>query len=233
MRILSTIEILGNELILYTENEMDYFSASEVGEMIGYSKANTSKMVAKIDEDEKIKCCIDKKSLGFKNGNVSYSHNDPRNREQWFLNKDGLYELLFLGKNEKSVKFKKEVKRILKEIERNKFYIATEKDDKWIGVRNDTKVIRKEETDTIKEFVELAKQQGSTKPNWYYKHFTNLVRNKLKIPKELKRDELSQKTLRDIQALETIVTMKLSNLILTDTHYKEIYEIIKKMIMDI
>lgn len=128
---------------------------------------------------------------------------------------------------------KKEVKKVLKKIEENRFYIATEKDDVWLGVRTDSKITRKEETDTIKEFVELAKQQGSSKPNWYYKHFTNLVKNKLKIPKELKREELSQKSLRDIQALEAIITMKLERLILNETHYKETYQAIKDMIEDI
>lgn len=223
MREFKKVEILNRKLSLYIKDNQEYFSAIEVGEILEYSKANISKMVSKVDEDEKTKICVHTNSTNSK----------ARNQEQWFLTKDGLYELLFQSRKPIAKEFKKEVKRILKNIEENRFYIATEKDDKWIGVRTDSKIVRKEETDTIKEFVELAKQQGSTKPNWYYKHFTMLVRNKLGIPKDLKRDELSQKTLRDIQCLETVISMKLNRLILTDMNYKYIYELVKAMINEI
>ncbi|MCW0603562.1 BRO family protein, partial [Clostridioides difficile] len=72
--------------------------------------------------------------------------------------------------------------------------------------------------------------QGSNKPQMYYKHFTELVRKKLGIPKGVKRDELNQSELFDIQALERIISMKLPKLIDKDMNYKEVYKKIKELI---
>jgi len=223
MKKLFKVKILGTELQVYSKDGERYFSASEVGEMLEYSIANISKMVNKVDEDEKKQFCVHTNSTNTK----------ARNQNQWFLTKDGLYELLFQSRKPIAKEFKKEVKRILKDIEKNGYYISTEKDNMWIGARTDSKEVRKSETDTIKEFVEYAKSQGSSKPNWYYKHFTNLVRNKLDIPKELKRDDMSQDVLRNIQALETIISMKLNTLLVNDKGYKEIYQTVKELINNI
>lgn len=220
---LMKVKILGNNLQIYTNEKEKYFSAKEVGKMLDYSIANISKMVSKVDEEEKQRFCVHTKSTSAK----------ARNQKQWFVTKDGLHELLFQSRKDIAKKFKKEVKRILNCIEENGAYIKTEKDNLWIGIRTDSKEIRKNETDTIKEFVEYAKSQGSSKPNWYYKHFTNLVRKKLDIPKDLKRDEMSQKVLLNIQALETIISMKLGKLLLKDKEYKEIYQLVKEMINNI
>lgn len=224
MKELFKVKIMDNELQLYVEGNEKYFSASEVGKMLDYSIANISKMVKTVDDEEK--------KLEFVARNNSMS-NDKRKKEQWFVTKDGLYELLFQSRKPIAKEFKKEIKRILKEIENNGYYISTGKDEKWLGARNDGKEIRRDETDTIKEFVELAKSQGSSKPNWYYKHFTNLVRNKLEIPKLMERDDMNQKTIFDIQCLERLISMKLKTLILENKNYKEIYEIIKEMIKNI
>lgn len=223
MEKLFKVEILGNELQLYADDEERYFSAKEVGEILEYSLANISKMVSKVDENEKKQICVHTNSTSTK----------ARNQYQWFLTKDGLHELLFQSRKPIAKEFKKEIKRILKNIEQNGFYISTERDEKWFGVRQDTKNIRRDETDAIKEFVEYAKEQGSSKPEWYYKHFTNLVRNKLEIPNNVKRDNMDQKLLRNISSLEGVICMKLPKLIDKNMPYKEVYEQIKKLIKEI
>ncbi|HBF5319583.1 TPA: BRO family protein, partial [Clostridioides difficile] len=57
-----------------------------------------------------------------------------------------------------------------------------------------------------------------------------LVRKKLGISKGVKRDELNQSELFDIQALERIISMKLPKLIDKDMNYKEVYKKIKELI---
>lgn len=103
MILTNEIQILGARLSIYEKEGNEYFLASEVGEVVGYSKSNISKMVSKIDDDEKTRELVEVKKSVLKNGNSSNGSKQYR----WFLNKDGLYELLFLGKNEKSVEFKK------------------------------------------------------------------------------------------------------------------------------
>ncbi|HBG1010316.1 TPA: BRO family protein, partial [Clostridioides difficile] len=48
--------------------------------------------------------------------------------------------------------------------------------------------------------------------------------------KGVKRDELNQSELFDIQALERIISMKLPKLIDKDMNYKEVYKKIKELI---
>ena len=44
---------------------------------------------------------------------------------------------------------------------------------------------------------------------------------------------MEQKVLLNIQALETIISMKLNTLMLTNKNYKEIYQIVKELITTI
>ncbi|MDU8789389.1 BRO family protein, partial [Clostridioides difficile] len=126
--------------------------------------------------------------------------------------------------------FTKWVTQTLKQIRIHGYYIATEKDQEWLDIRAEGKKVRKDFTDEIQEFVYYATSQGSNKPQMYYKHFTELVRKKLGIPKGVKRDELNQSELFDIQALERIISMKLPKLIDKDMNYKEVYKKIKELI---
>ncbi|MHA1910510.1 MAG: Rha family transcriptional regulator [Candidatus Kariarchaeaceae archaeon] len=48
-----------------------------------------------------------------------------------------------------------------------------QQNEMWLCQREQSKLIRHEETDVIKQFVEYATKQGSTKANFYYKHITN------------------------------------------------------------
>lgn len=84
MKELYKINILKKELQLYSEDNENYFSASEVGEMIGYSKSNISKMVAKVDEEEK--------TLAFVARNNSSK--DKRKKGQWFIARNGFLDIV-------------------------------------------------------------------------------------------------------------------------------------------
>ena len=126
--------------------------------------------------------------------------------------------------------FTKWVSTVLKQIRVNGYYIASEKDEQWIGIRTDSKRTRREFTDEVQEFVHYAINQGSNKPNMYYIHFTKLVNEKLGIPKGTKREDLDQDILLDIMALERVMSMKLPKLIKKEMNYKDIYKEIKKLI---
>ena len=53
------VKILGEELQLYEKEREKYFLASEIGKMLSYSQANISKLVAQVEEDEKLKDWIE------------------------------------------------------------------------------------------------------------------------------------------------------------------------------
>ena len=124
------------------------------------------------------------------------------------------------------------VSDVIISIRKNGYYIASEKDDKRLGIREETKKVRRMETDTIKKYVEYAKSQGSIHADMYYQNFTKLVQNCLGIEAGT-RDDLDQKTLLRLKSLETLIDMRLENLLETDIPYKDMYADVKELIRSI
>lgn len=102
--------LLGKQFKVYGDFENPLFLAKDVAEWIDYGISNVSKMVSSVDEDEKLITRIN-------------------NTSATFLTESGLYEVLMLSRKPIAKKFKKEVKRILKEIRINGGYIQTNEND--------------------------------------------------------------------------------------------------------
>lgn len=115
------------------------------------------------------------------------------------------------------------------EIIQNGFYIASEKDEKWLGIRKETKQVRKEETDMIQKFVDYAISQGSTHAKRYYEHLTNLANNRCGIEAG-ERDKADQKTLLRLKSLETLIEMRLETLMNNNVPYKDVFIDVRNMI---
>ena len=92
-------QVLGKDFKIYGTKENPLFLAKDVASWIEHSK--TSVMLNSIDEEEKLRETI------FTSG---------QNREMWFLTEDGLYEVLMQSRKKIAKQFKKEVKKILKQI---------------------------------------------------------------------------------------------------------------------
>ena len=223
-------DFLGTKCDFYEdETGNKYMSRTQIGYALGYSKPQEA--IKKIHK--KYKDRLDKFSVEVGWGQFG---GDPingicnTNTKAFMYSKHGIYEVCRKSKQPQADAFFDYVYSILDEVEENKGYVATEKDEKWLGVRQKSKLERRNFTDEIQEFVEYAKQHGSSKPEMYYKHFTKLVNDKLGIPKGSKRDDLSQSQLMDIMALERVITMKLPKLITDDMDYHDVYKQIKKLI---
>ncbi|BDC01551.1 antirepressor [Clostridium perfringens E] len=92
-------QVLGKDFKIYGTKENPLFLAKDVANWIEHSRA--SEMLKGIDEEEKLMQTI------FASG---------QNREMWFLTEDGLYEVLMQSRKTIAKQFKKEVKKILKQI---------------------------------------------------------------------------------------------------------------------
>ena len=97
MQILDKRNILEHEVTTYGELENPLFLAKDVAVWIGYEISNVAKMVKNVDNDEKIIARIN-------------------NTSATFLTEDGLYEVLMLSRKPIAKQFKKQVKKILKEL---------------------------------------------------------------------------------------------------------------------
>ncbi|MFL0168669.1 phage antirepressor [Candidatus Clostridium helianthi] len=96
--------ILGKDFRVYGTAENPLFLAKDVAEWIDYSKTsdgyyNVSKMLMSIDEDEKVTIT-----------------NSNSGGSKLYLTEDGLYEVLMQSRKVIAKKFKKEVKKVLRQI---------------------------------------------------------------------------------------------------------------------
>lgn len=213
MKIIYKADILGREFNIYQEKGIDeiYVLAKDVAKWINYDISSINKMLNKVDGDEKLNGTL------FRAG---------QKREMWFLTENGIYEVLMQSRKPVAKQFKREIKRVLKDIRRNGYYIAGEKDNNWLITRKETKEVRKQETDMIKILVEYAREQGSEHPEKYYISYTNLANKTLGI-KSNERDRLNQSDLLKLKSFETLITIKIEQGIKEGLHYKEIYKKVK------
>ena len=102
IQIINQQKVLGKDFKIYGTFDNPLFKADDVAEWIEHS--NTSMMLKPVEEDEKILQQI--ATL-----NNVYS--------AWFLTEDGLYEVLMQSRKPIAKKFKKEVKKILKDVRKH------------------------------------------------------------------------------------------------------------------
>ncbi len=101
-------------------------------------------------------------------------------------------------------------------------------------VRDAGKIVRKDTTDIMKEFIVYAESQGSKSANRYYMNITRMMNGLLFIVegkfKNL-RDVLSIHQLMTVSSAESIIEKGLIDGMKRKMFYKEIYQDIKKKVM--
>jgi phage regulator Rha-like protein len=127
--------------------------------------------------------------------------------------------------------------RLTKEFYRMKKVLSEmtvrQKNDAWNESRKQGKLSRREETDTIKEFVEYAESQGSTQANRYYANISKMENSALffleqKFPNL--RDALTGQQLHIIATADIAVAQALTEGMNQKLHYKEIFLLAKRRI---
>ena len=116
LQIVDEREVLGRDFKIYGTVDEPLFLAKDVANWIEHS--SITMMLKNIDEDEKVKI-RPKQSLGLLTNNNEY----------WFLTEDGLYEVLMLSRKPIAKAFKKEVKKILKQIRQTGGYVPVSQED--------------------------------------------------------------------------------------------------------
>lgn len=160
------------------------------------------------------------------------SKHQSKDKLTFMYTAQGIFEICRHSNQSVADDFYDYVYGIVIEISQNGYYISGDKDEKWLGIRQETKQVRRQETDMIKRFVEYAKEQGSTHANNYYILFTKLVNKRCGIESG-ERDKADQKTLLRLKSLETLIEMRLETLINNNTPYKDAFADIRDMIQGI
>ena len=107
LKVIDQREVLSKDFKIYGDYDNPLFLAKDVAEWIEYDVSNVSKMVKKVDEDEKI---------------ITRTNNTSAT----FLTEDGLYEVLMQSRKPIAKQFKKEVKKILKDVRKHGMYAKDE-----------------------------------------------------------------------------------------------------------
>lgn len=227
LRLVKQGDFLGTKCDFYVDEENNiYMSRTQIGYALQYK--NPSKGVENIHNRhyERMKAL----SIMITGAQIEggSKHIDPKQDIHMYTER-GIYAICRYSNQPVADRFDDWVYEAISSIRKNGYYIASEKDDKWLGVREETKQARKTETDQIKLFIEYAKYQGSKSAERYYVIFTNLINNKLSIEAG-SRNDLSQEKLMDMKAMETLVKMRIKKLMEEKVSYKQIYQEVKELI---
>lgn len=103
LKVINEQRVLGKQFKIYGDLENPLFLAKDVAEWIGLT--NVSDMISRVDNDE-----VTKLNLGGLQGECN------------FLTEDGVYEVLMQSRKPIAKEFKKEVKKILKDIRKHGIY---------------------------------------------------------------------------------------------------------------
>ena len=116
IKVIDEREVLGKHFRMYGDIENPLFLAKDVADWIEHS--NPRMMLQNIDEDEKV---------------VNNVYTPGGNQEAWFLNEDGVYEVLMQSRKPIAKQFKKEVKKILKQIRLTGGAVIEDREEEFIN----------------------------------------------------------------------------------------------------
>lgn len=230
LRLVKNGDFLGTKCDFYVDEENNiYMSRTQIGYALQYKDpANAIKNIHNKNRDR-----FDRMSIVLTGAQFEPPLRNNKSAEKVYMYiEHGIYAMCARSRQPLADDFNDWVANVIISIRKNGYYISSSKDDKWLGIREETKKVRRMETDTIKRFVEYAKESGSIHADMYYQNFTKLVQNHLGIEAGT-RDDLDQNTLLRMKSLETVVDMHLNTLMNSDMQYKDMYAGVKKLIQSI
>ena len=193
------------ELKATIKNGEPWFLAGDVCRVLGIK--NSSKAVSDIESKFK--------NAGLKGIYSSYALIKTAGGQQkaTIINEQILYELIFNSRKQKAVLFRAWVTgEVLPSIRKHGFY------------RAEGKMIRKVETDAIREFIEYAKNNGSKSSDRYYMIITKATNEILGIEAG-QRDNLTASQLDHLAMVERVIANTLNDGVEKGMNYKDIYKL--------
>ena len=107
LKVIEQRNVLDQDFTIYGEPDNPMFMAKEIATWIEHS--NSAVMLQSVDENEKV---------------INNAYTLGGNQDMWFLTEEGLYEVLMQSRKPIAKEFKKQVKKILKEIRKRGIYVT-------------------------------------------------------------------------------------------------------------
>jgi len=152
----------------------------------------------------------------------------------WLTEEQASLLILLMKNSEKTIKFKEKLNKAFFELRQVLAdLMAKNQNLEWLEKRKETKVIRRELTDMIQEFIEYAKNQGSKSAEKYYMsisrmELTGLFLLEQKYPNY--RDLMDFKQLNLIETADELIARSLKEAMNQGLNYKKCYAYAKEQI---
>ena len=108
---------------------------------------------------------------------------------------------------------------------------TNKKNATWVGQREQGKLVRLTAMDTVKDFTEYAKAQGSQNAQFYYKHITQACYKCLQLIEAKRpklRDTLDMLQLNQLMIAEVVAERSIRKHMAEGEHYKTIFTLVKQ-----
>lgn len=230
LRLVRQGEFLGTKCDFYIDESNNiYMSRTQIGYALEYKNPQDAIKKIHLRHYEQ----LEKRYIEVVGDNLSPRPKDLGKKTSIFMyDERGILDVIRWSTSSVADNYFDWVYGVIQEIKKNGYYIASEKDEKWLGIRQETKQVRKNETDMIKKFVDYAISQGSQNAKRYYTNLTNLANKRCGIETG-KRDKADQKTLLRLKSLETLIDMRLETLMNNNIPYKDAFADVRDLIESI
>lgn len=155
-----------------------------------------------------------------------------RHFKTYHMNRDGYMFLVMNISTKKASEKKLAFIDAFNEMEKRILSLSNNSNDnEWLKVRSQSKALRLQQTDVIKDFVDYATNQGSKSAKFYYKHVTNATYKALGLIQHKKpklRDTLDCMELSQLMVAENVAKQSIKKHMGNDEHYKDIFLLVKQ-----
>jgi len=164
---------------------------------------------------------------------TEYENERKRKYPMYYFDRDGYMFLVMNVANKKANEIKLRFIQAFNMMEQG---LVNKQNTTWNAIRDEGKQVRLELTDTVKEFVEYAKSQGSTQADRYYTHYTKMTYKALELIDSNKstpiRDMLSQMQLSFLMVAENTAQKALKEGMEQGLNYHDIYTYAKEKVVE-
>lgn len=165
---------------------------------------------------------------------VDFKDAKGETREKYIMDRRSFSILCMSFTGKKALKWKNRFYDAFEAMEKALVQMSVQKQsDSWLAQRQAGKQIRREQTDTIQEFVDYATEQGSTQAHRYYCNITKMENQALfLLEQKFKnlRDILDLNQLGLVRTADSIVKKALKDGMSESLFYKDIYQLAKSRV---
>lgn len=167
---------------------------------------------------------------------VEFTNESGATYRAFEITRDGFSVLCMGFTGEKAAKWKLSFLKAFNMMEME--LLKTRDNLEWKAARLQGKAIRRNTTDTIKEFVDYATAQGSKSATHYYANITRMEYKALRMLEQRKsvngnfRDTLDIQEIGFLQVAESIATLAIQQGMDEGMNYRDIYTLAKQRVID-